>query len=327
MRSGWDVEGGAEGWFELERKSLPATAVCTDPQRSPPEHCALLLLRGSSPQPSPASPPALPPPSPRLCPCASPPPSHSHHPSSLAAPRASQGSVVLSILPTFTPPLEVSVPLGVSAWGMGVQGEVGERDRGRPLLSHQAVVHTSSRGPELPGQLGGVCGGKQMCPEPPLSSTPGRPRQHCPPAPSHVLALRGLSQRPVRAAGTPLSPPQPVAFCAKGKINNHQGRGGQGQGFEFLEMKFPYGEKGPTPFTSCAWWLSFCGMLAKDSREGEGLGNDRAGRVLRKDGASRNCGGISGAGRVRQGRCITLSLAAGKTLSLDTRVPELGWEL
>lgn len=258
-------------------------------------------------------------------------PPHHHHiptiPPLLPRPRASQGSVVLSILPTFTPPLEVSVPLGVSAWGMGVQGEVGERDRGRPLLSHQAVVHTSSRGPELPGQLGGVCGGKQMCPEPPLSSTPGRPRQHCPPAPSHVLALRGLSQRPVRAAGTPLSPPQPVAFCAKGKINNHQGRGGQGQGFEFLEMKFPYGEKGPTPITSCAWWLSFCGMLAKDSREGEGLGNDRAGRVLRKDGASRNCGGISGAGRVRQGRCITLSLAAGKTLSLDTRVPELGWEL
>lgn len=141
------------------------------------------------------------------------------------------------------------------------------------------------------------------------------------------FALRGLSQRLVRAAGTPLSPPQPVAFCAKGKINNHQGRGGQGQGFEFLEMKFPYGEKGPSLFTSFAWWLSFCGMLAKDSREGEGLGNDRAGRVLRKDGASGNCGGISGAGRVRQGHCITLSLAAGKTLSLDTRVPELGWEL
>ena len=139
------------------------------------------------------------------------------------------------------------------------------------------------------------------------------------------------SQRLVRAAGTPLSPPQPVAFCsteyAKGKINNHQGRGGQGQGFEFLEMKFPYGEKGSSPFTPCAWRLSFCGMLAEDSREGKGLGNDRDGRVLRKEGARGNCGGISGAGRVKQGRGFALSLAAGKTLSLDTRVPELGWEL
>ena len=37
-----------------------------------------------------------------------------------------------------------------------------------------------------------------------------------------------------------------------------------------------------------------------------------------------NRGGISGAGKVRQGRGIALSLAAGKTLSLDTRVPGLG---
>ena len=159
---------------------------------------------------------------------------------------------------------------------MGVQGEVGERDRGRPLLSHQAVVHTSPRGPELPGQLGGVCGGKQMCPESPV--------QH-PWASQAALSSSSKphSQRLVRAAGTPLSPPQPVAFCsteyAKGKINNHQGRGGQGQGFEFLEMKFPYGEKGSSPFTSCAWRLSFCGMLAEDSREGKGLGNDRDGIV------------------------------------------------
>lgn len=91
----------------------------------------------------------------------------------------------------------------------------------------------------------------------------------------------------MRAAGTPLNPPRPVAFCsaecAKGKINNHQGRGGQGQGFEFLEMKFPYGAKGPSAFTSCAWR---CGKLAEDSREGEGLGDDRDGRVLRKEGTS-----------------------------------------
>lgn len=30
---------------------------------------------------------------------------------------------------------------------------------------------------------------------------------------------------------------------------------------------------------------------------------------------------------VMQGHGVALSLAAGKTLSLDTRVPELGWEL
>lgn len=39
-----------------------------------------------------------------------------------------------------------------------------------------------------------------------------------------------------------------------------------------------------------------CGMLAKDSREGEGLGNDRAGRVLRKDGAKRELWGHLGLG-------------------------------
>lgn len=102
MRSGWDVEGGAEGWFELERKSLPAMALCTDPQRSPPEHCALLLLRGSSPQPSPASPPALPPPSPRLS--LRLPTTITSPPFLLSRRGASQGSGVLSILPTFTPP-------------------------------------------------------------------------------------------------------------------------------------------------------------------------------------------------------------------------------
>ena len=37
--------------------------------------------------------------------------------------------------------------------------------------------------------------------------------------------------------------------------------------------------------------------------------------------------GLFGPRGVRQGHGITLSLAAEKTRSLDTRVPELGWEL
>ena len=57
-RSGWDVEGGAVG----ERRAFQLG--CVHRPAAFTTRCALLLLRGSSPQPSPASPPALPPPRP-----------------------------------------------------------------------------------------------------------------------------------------------------------------------------------------------------------------------------------------------------------------------
>lgn len=67
-------------------------------------------------------------------------------------------------------------------------------------------------------------------------------------------------------------------------------------------------------------------MLEEEGgREGAwAVGN---GRVLRNEGAVGMCGGVLGPRGVRQGRVIALSLAAGKALSLDTRVPELGWKL
>lgn len=154
-RSGWDVEGGAvEERRVFQHGCVHRPAAFTT-------RCALLLLRGSSPSPAPHLLQRCRLPAPSLSlrlPTTSP-----SSPSGLPA----AGICATVNAPHLRPPLKLSVPLGVSAWGIGVQGEVGERDRGRPLLSHQAVVHTSSRGPELPGQLGGVRGGKQMCPESP----------------------------------------------------------------------------------------------------------------------------------------------------------------
>lgn len=212
QRAGLNLKGRVfQLWLYVQTRSVhhPST-------RSPPPP------RLGNPQPSPASPP-LPLPA-LVCPCASPPPSHPHHPSSRRAPRASQGSVVLSILPPPSPP-RVSVPLGVSAWGMG--SKVSGRGTGaESLLSHQAVVHTSSRGPELPGQLGGVCGGKQMCPEPPRppSSTPGRPRQHCPPAPSHVLRTSRTFPEAGESCGTPSVHPS-LASVPRGRLTTTKAEG------------------------------------------------------------------------------------------------------
>lgn len=50
-------------------------------------------------------------------------------------------------------------------------------------------------------------------------------------------------------------------------------------------------------------------------------------RVAEERGGLWDCGVFLGSAGVRQGLVIALSLAGGKTLSLDTRVPELGWEL
>ena len=47
------------------------------------------------------------------------------------------------ILPTFAPRWKCLFLRESQPEGMGAQGEVGERDRGRPLLSHQAVVHSA----------------------------------------------------------------------------------------------------------------------------------------------------------------------------------------
>lgn len=172
MRAGWDVERGAVGQFELETQSLPATAVCTDLQRPPPSAALSSTSAGAAPQSSPA--PHLLQrallPSPHLCPCSSPP-----HPR-IPWPPSCRALWNCQILPTFAPPPRKYLFLRESQpEGMGVQCEMGEKDRGHPLLSHQAVVHSGPRGPEFPGQLAGVCGGRRMCPEPPCPAPLGIP--------------------------------------------------------------------------------------------------------------------------------------------------------
>lgn len=124
------------------------------------------------------------------------------------------------------------------------------------------------------------------------------------------------------ASPPPHSPPLPMAFCSKGDAKGKLTTMAVGVGWrqapslEFLEMKFLYRELHAVP---TAFVLRNAGHSGKGHREPRGM--------LSKEGDCGDCGEFLGSGGSSKDVLLQLSLAAGKTPSLDTRVPELGCEL
>lgn len=157
-----------------------------------------------------------------------------------------------------------------------------------------------------------------MCPQPPSQHPSRCPRGTL----SWPWALRTFPEAGKSCLPIPTSPPLPVSFCrtgyAKGKINSRW-RQGRHQVWILGNETSMWRKVTQSFYTLCAL-LSFVQCWAWRERAKEPWG----GRGFKEKGA---CGEFLSPGRVRQGHVIALSLATGKTPSVDTRVLELGWEL